>query len=484
MIADRDARSLCQGVVPLGARLEPWMRDVLTSDLLPQLLECFGSPVNLQNTAPFKRNLGRLEQVAESRHVRFKPFFARKANKCLSYVDAARDLACGVDTASIVEVEQCLRRDLTGADIVCTAAVKSEALLRLSVEKGVTVIIDNDDELQLLAAIARSAGRAAIVGIRVGGFLHAGERLHSRFGFGIDRLPEILERCRSVLADVLHLSGLHFHLNGYEADHRISALRQLLPIARGLNASGSQPVFVDIGGGLPMRYLDDAAQWDRWLDAHRSALLGQRDPITLDNHGLGRHVHEGEVFGRIDAYPTGQNLIQEAWFASILDAYFEGGTIAAALRAGDIELRAEPGRSVLDGCGLTAAKVQFRKRDTAGNGIVGIAMNRTQCRTGFTEFMVDPVLIPGSVERIPGAPFEGCLAGTYCTESEWISLRKLCFPEGVAVGDVIVFPNTAGYLMHFLESRSHQFDLARNVFLSGQQALEGLRLDGIDGDRG
>jgi diaminopimelate decarboxylase len=357
---------------------------------------------------------------------------------------------------------------------------KSETLLRLCLANDVTVIIDNDDEVELIAALARGAGRKATIGIRVSGFDHHGQRLHSRFGFGIERLAALLERLRGSFADAFTLTGLHFHLNGYDADHRISALRQLLPFALALEQAGEKPVFIDIGGGLPMRYLEEPAQWDAWLDAHQTALLGAGEPITIHNHGIGRIVHEGKVFGEIDAYPTGHDLIQEAWLARILDAGFEGETIAAALRDNSIELRAEPGRSVLDGCGLTAARVQFRKRDTRGNGIVGVAMNRTQCRTGFAEFMLDPVLVPGTPEREPSTPFEGYIAGTYCTESEWISLRRHHFENGVEVGDVLVFPNTAGYLMHFLESRSHQFDLAGNLFLSDDQGAESIRLDDID----
>ena len=453
------------------------MEEVLASTLLPDLIERFGSPVNLQNTAPFLRNMGKLKAVAEERNLRFKPFFARKANKCLSYVDAAKDLGAGVDTASYAEVEQCLKRGISGADMACTAAVKSEALLRLCLDHGVTIILDNDDEMQLLSAIARSMGQRATVGIRVAGFEHDGGRLHSRFGFAIERLPAILENCRSRLADALDLAGLHVHLNGYDAGHRITALRQLLPFAIDLKRSGSRPVFIDIGGGLPMRYLANPAEWDVWLEEHERALLGKRDPITIRNHGLGRSVHDGNVIGRIDAYPTGQDLIQETWLARVLDAPFARDPISTVLKAHDIELRVEPGRSVLDGCGMTAASVQFRKRDTEGNGVIGVAMNRTQCRTGFTEFMVDPILVSKTRNS---EPFEGHIAGTYCTESEWISLRTFSFSKGIYVGDLLVFPNTAGYLMHFLESRSHQFDLAPNLFWFDENTASAVFLDDID----
>jgi len=93
-------------------------------------------------------------------------------------------------------------------------------------------------------------------------------------------------------------------------------------------------------------------------------------------------------------------------------------------------------------------------------------MNRTQCRTSSDDFLVDPLLIPATEKSpLPRTPagISGYLVGAYCTESELLSLRKLQFPHGVGLGDLIVFPNTAGYFMHFLESRSHQFPLARNV---------------------
>ena len=48
------------------------------------------------------------------------------------------------------------------------------------------------------------------------------------------------------------------------------------------------------------------------------------------------------------------------------------------------------------------------------------------------------------------------------------------FPRGVAAGDIIAIPNTAGYFMHILESASHQIPLAKNVVWPGGE------LDAID----
>jgi diaminopimelate decarboxylase len=51
----------------------------------------------------------------------------------------------------------------------------------------------------------------------------------------------------------------------------------------------------------------------------------------------------------------------------------------------------------------------------------------------------------------------------------------------VAVGDLVAFPNSAGYLMHILESPSHQIPLARNLVVDadGSAALDPIDREGL-----
>ena len=126
----------------------------------------------------------------------------------------------------------------------------------------------------------------------------------------------------------------------------------------------------------------------------------------------------------------------------------------------------EPGRSLLDQCGLSIAQVAFRKTDSAGNLLVGLAMNRTQLRSSSADFLVDPIHIPKQPkENNLSMQSHGYLVGAYCLEQELILKRKLTFQQYPEVGDLIAFPNTAGYMMHFFESEAHLFELAANVFV-------------------
>ena len=130
----------------------------------------------------------------------------------------------------------------------------------------------------------------------------------------------------------------------------------------------------------------------------------------------------------------------------------------------------EPGRSLLDGCGMTVARVEFRKQRSDGTWLIGVAMNRTQMRSTSDDFLVDPLLLRPAGAGEPTEAIEGYLVGAYCIERELISWRRFSFPHGVAVGDLIAFPNTAGYLMHILESASHQIPLARNLIVHDGEA--------------
>jgi len=462
---DRESRPMtgarCEGVVPLTARLEPWMAELAGSpDHLEVLLAEHGSPVNLLTPAPMARNAVELAAPARERGVPCRMFFARKANKALSFVDRALELGLGIDVASERELRQALERGVPPADVIITAAVKPRRLLELALEAGVTVAIDNRDELRLLGASAE-LGRGCPVAIRL-----APRGLSTRFGVGAD---EALELVDAGAFDGLDLAGVHFHLDGCRPEDRVAALAEAIVLGDQLSARGHPIRFIDIGGGVPMSYLDSAGQWDAFWAEHRAAVAGKSEPLTYGAHRLGL---DADGSGNASVYPYHQRPVRGEWLASVLDAALPapgGETVARALVARGLELRCEPGRSLLDGCGATAARVEFRKRTADGTWLIGAAMNRTQCRSTSDDFMVDPLLVRSTASGEPTGPIEAYLVGAYCIERELLTWRRLRFPDGVAVGDVLLFPNTAGYLMHILESASHQIPLARNLVLTGEE---------------
>ena len=100
------------------------------------------------------------------------------------------------------------------------------------------------------------------------------------------------------------------------------------------------------------------------------------------------------LLGRPAVYPYHQKPTRGAWLEQVLGAPLPSGVaVADAIGERGLSLRCEPGRALLDGCGMTAARVAFRKRRHDGTWLVGVQMNRTQCRSTSEDFLVDPLLL-------------------------------------------------------------------------------------------
>lgn len=452
---------LIHGTAPLTARLEPWMEHLLAdAELCGQLVDTYGSPVNVHEFSALGRNADELRTAAAKHAVDLQVYFARKANKTIGAIDHAMRAGCGIDVASFHELAQALGRGMDPGRIIVSAAVKSPALLRLALENRVVVSLDNRDEAEDLMDVAGAAGVRPRVALR----LASGNAALSptRFGLRAGQWLEFLGGQPNPAP--LDVAGIHFHLNGYSAPERAQVLAESVGLFDALVQLGHSPEFIDMGGGIPMSYLDSKEQWDGFWEALAEQPAGS-EQTSWKSDSLGASGREPSKA----VYPYHQDLVRGAWLEAILEARPEGarGTVAQLLVERNIQLRCEPGRSLLDGCGLTLAKVAFGKERSDGVPLLGLHMNRTQCRSTSADFLLDPILIHAANPRHPREPFSGFLVGAYCIEEELILRRRFEFPHGAAPNDLIAFPNTAGYLMHIVESASHQLPLALNLLWDG-----------------
>lgn len=452
-----------QGTAPLTSRLEPWMEELLTNPVLCQeLIDRHGSPVNIHNYSAMGRNINELRTAAAAHEIDFQIYYARKSNKTLGAIDRAVHDGCGIDVASLNELRQCLDRGVPADRIIVSAAVKSKALLQLAINSGVTVSLDNEDELADSIDLAHGSGKQLTVALRLA--IDHPEIPPTRFGHTALHWLQVLSDAEP--GTPVLVAGIHFHLNGYDAHARSHGIREALHVVEKLRFMGHEPNFVDMGGGIPMSYLDSAEQWeDFW--SQLAQLPDGDESLTWKSDRLG--AADGTPGTAV--YPYHQGLTRGAWLEEVL-AYVpesDKSSIGAALRDAQIQLRCEPGRSLMDGCGLTLAEVAFTKNRSDGAPLVGLHMNRTQCRSTSADFLLDPILVHAEHPNRKRTFEAAFLVGAYCIEEELLLRRRFEFPAGVAAGDLLAFPNTAGYLMHIVESASHQLPLAANVLWNGHE---------------
>lgn len=450
----------------LSPLVSDWMPKLMKDKvLLDTLFEAWGSPVNIHFLPAFDKNIHMFRKVFEKHDIPYQIFYAHKANKSKGVVRRAKENGIGVDTASFRELLQALEAGIKPEHLVVTAAIKTEKLLQMAVKNGVLVILDNQDECDLLNSIAKKLDKQTPVGFRVSGFYTDMEKLYSRFGFDVDEVESlIVANCYPKGDSHLIYTGLHFHLNGYSTEERGAALTQCIFLAEKLQANGFTTQFIDIGGGVLINYLKFKNEWENFREELRKAVKGEREEITFNNDGLGYQEIDNKLQGDLATYPFFNEENGDLFLEKILNfRYKNKASVSELLQGKNIELRIEPGRSLLNQVGMTLAKVMFRKKDMRGRWLVGLDMNMSQLQSSSADFLLDPLtaFVPA-----PNHPAEVYFTGAYCLEQDIVLKRKIALPNLPQIGDIVGFVNTAGYMMHFFETQAHLFELSVNLSLN------------------
>lgn len=475
---------------PLTPKLAPWMERLIAQpETAHALASEFGSPVHVLVGDEFRRNVQDLLKPCRDRGLTGGGlFFARKANKLPWFVSLAKEEGIGVDTASLTEVKETLELGVDPQKIIVTAVGKERAIITLAIQNGCLLVIDNTDELQVVENLAVELSKQARVGLRFSGFKVESRTVYSRFGFPIDDADVLLQRfadCArlSTGEPSLSLEILHAHLDRYDTAERGCAAFYLLQVADRARALGHKSLLgLDMGGGILMRYLQDESQWLSFQEALPATVRGDLPPFTFQGDGLGYYRVGKEVHGNADLYPAFNRISKERFVTAILDYQQGGSPLYKELAGRGLSLWFEPGRALLDNTGITLAAVTFRKLDTQGNQLVGLAMNRMNLRPFRAEFCVDPIILPAAASQTQQARQQAqvssekqlpqstsaFLVGGLCSESDLIFRRRIALNALPELEDLFLFPNTSGYLMHHMEIGTHGDGLPANVLLDAK----------------
>ncbi len=85
-----------------------------------------------------------------------------------------------------------------------------------------------------------------------------------------------------------------------------------------------------------------------------------------------------------------------------------------------------------------------------------------------SEFLPDPILVRADPTQ-ESAPVRTAVVGSSCMEYDVLTWRAVELPARPAPGDLLVYPNTAGYQMDKNESGFHQLPLPPKVVVHGDR---------------
>ncbi|OLP42517.1 Y4yA family PLP-dependent enzyme [Rhizobium oryziradicis] len=420
---------------PLSPLMRKDIADFLENQqpILREGFERFGSPLHLLWPEALKDNLRSLRTVLNAQNVASKIYYGVKVNKSLGLMGAALGASGGLDVSSLYELQDALHLGAEGRDIVATGPAKTPAFHQALLACNALISIDSVEEFDDLLRQLPTEGGPHPVLLR----LRPGNQGQSRFGMGLDDAIHCLKRLVDMPA--LRFEGVHFHLGGYSVETRVEALQEaadLIAIARGL---GLSPRLIDIGGGLPARYVDHAAY------------VAFQEAQTAEDYRTHRLPQS--------FYPYGGPIDAVEWLRRLLSATMRDGRDVASYFAGEnLTLAMEPGRALADQCAVTVLRITRVKALDARSAVIFVeGSSFSACETWFaSEFLVDPILLSNQPKALAAAPLRAYLAGHSCLDDDVISNRWLDFPSAPQAGDFLAYVNTGGYQMDLMENQFHR----------------------------
>ena len=290
--SDRDTASPNRNLTPVTTTLDDQDRLVVGGCRLSELAERYGTPLYVIDEETV-RSTCRAYREALIRHYPGPslPVYASKANSSLLMSSIAASEGLGLDAVSAGELLTALQGGMPGERMVLHGNNKNDEELLLAFNNGVTIVVDNQHDLERLAELVPADGPPARLMLRFtpGIECHTHEyirtgHLDSKFGFDPDQLEPVLKQLLG--QRWARLTGLHAHIGSqiFELEpHRdlAAVMADALKLARDL---GHPVEDLNVGGGLGIRYVesDDPPSIDQWVQVVAEAVTAACRARDLD----------------------------------------------------------------------------------------------------------------------------------------------------------------------------------------------------------
>ncbi len=317
--------------------------------------------------------------------------YSVKANSTLAVLDLLARQGSGFDIVSGGELFRVLQTKADPGKIVFSGVGKTEEELSYALESKILMFnVENEQELEVLAKVARRRRTTAAISLRVNPGIDPRTHPHiatglkkSKFGIPIENAARLYRKYRATKG--LRFVGVDMHIG--------SQLTDLEPVRQSVRAAAS--LYASLRAeGFPLRYLDVGG-------------------------GLG-------IFYSNENPPSPQE-----WAAAIMDAV---GDISA-------HLIVEPGRVLVGNAGVLLAKVLYSKKNEMRNFlVVDAAMND----------LIRPALYESCHQVLPlrrraGRKNSVDVVGPIC-ESTDVLAREQKLPT-MATGEAMAFMSAGAYGM-------------------------------------
>lgn len=210
--------------------------------------------------------------------------FAVKANPNIHILRLLSKFGCGADIVSGGELYLALKAGIKPEKIVYTGVGKTDYEIRYAIGENILMFnIESEEELRQIDKIAGDVKKLARIGLRVNPEVDAKTHPYistglRKYKFGIpveDALDLYLLASKLKNVEIL---GIHSHIGSQitEVEPFIQAISNLLELIEILRGRGINIRYLDVGGGLGIKYKDEEAPLPSDLSRNLKRLLVNR----------------------------------------------------------------------------------------------------------------------------------------------------------------------------------------------------------------
>jgi diaminopimelate decarboxylase len=381
---------------------------------LAGLAERFGTPLYVYSRRAIERAFDRYAVALRGRAALV--CYAMKANSNLAVLDILARRGAGFDIVSGGELERVIAAGGDPGKTVFSGVGKSEAEIERALAAGILCFnIESAPELERIDAVARRHGMRARISVRVNPDVDAGTHPYISTGlrnnkFGVayaDTLPLYRDAARRPGIEVV---GIDCHIGSQitEVGPYIDTADRVLDIVDALDREGISLHHIDFGGGLGIRYDEEAP-------------------------------------------PAPEGLVQ------VLLAHVDRRGHGAKT------VMFEPGRSIVGNAGVLLTRVEYLKHgETKNFAIVDAAMNDLIRPTMYDAWMGVVPVAPRA-----DAPVTYDVVGPVCESGDWLARDRLL---ALHPGDLLAVTSAGAYGMA-MSSNYNTRGRAAEVMMDGDRAF-------------
>ena len=256
---------------------------------LEAIAQRFGTPCYVYSRAALTGAYATWREALAGR--RATVCYAVKANSNLAILDVFARLGSGFDIVSGGELARVLAAGGQASRTVFSGVGKSATEMRFALEAGVRCFnVESAAELERLNSVAGELGKRAPIALRVNPdvdpkthpYISTGLK-KNKFGVAFDDAIALYARARTL--PNLEIRGIACHIGSQLLDPApiAEATAKVLGLADRLAADGIELSHLDLGGGLGIRYRDEAPpSVAEYLAPLLAQLDGRREEICFE----------------------------------------------------------------------------------------------------------------------------------------------------------------------------------------------------------